>query len=285
VTQDGNGELVDVDWTAGRETNLANWEQRVPIHRRTYDLEALMSDPAALSPVVRDDLPVLEALLPGGLAGRDLCHLQCHIGTDTVSLARAGASATGVDFSPSALAAAAELADQLGVAARWVQADVLDAATVVGAQFDVVYTSIGTIVWLDDLDRWAAQIAALLRPGGLFYFRDTHPALNTVDPSADELVLRHPYFTDGRAERWDSDQTYTGGGTVSAVRTFQWHHPVSEIVTALLGAGLTLARLDEGRTLPWRFSQRMVPAGDGWQWPEPDRDRIPCTLTIAARKE
>ncbi|WP_410602731.1 class I SAM-dependent methyltransferase, partial [Bacillus sp. SIMBA_008] len=91
-----------------------------------------------------------------------MCHLQCHIGTDTVSLARAGATVTGVEFSRPALRAAAELANRTGTSATWVETDVLDARNVVEGHFDVVYTSIGTITWLADLDRWAKQIAALL---------------------------------------------------------------------------------------------------------------------------
>ncbi|NKF33146.1 class I SAM-dependent methyltransferase, partial [Pseudomonas sp. BGM005] len=92
--------------------------------------------------------------LPGErLAGLDLCHLQCHIGTDTISLARSGAHVTGVDFSAPALRVAAALAERVHVDATWVETDVLDARSAVTGDFDVVYTSIGTICWLQDLDR------------------------------------------------------------------------------------------------------------------------------------
>ena len=115
--------------------NLANWDDRVPIHGRHYDgLRLLPADPTALTDVVRRDLPVLAELLgaapgdPRPLAGRSLAHLQCHLGTDTVSLARAGASVLGLDFSRAALDVAARLSEACGVEARWVESDVLDAA-------------------------------------------------------------------------------------------------------------------------------------------------------------
>ncbi|WP_062317452.1 class I SAM-dependent methyltransferase [Demequina maris] len=283
---------VEVGWEDARAANLANWDDRVPLHVEAYGLDAYAADPTHLSSVVRHDLPVLERHLDGGsLAGLDLCHLQCHIGTDTVSLARAGARVVGVDFSAPALEAAARLAEGLGIDARWVEGDVLDARALVDAAlgadrtFDVVYTSIGTIGWLSDLRAWARQIAALLAPGGVLYFRDGHPMLGTIDEDRDELVARYRYFADGRALRWDDDATYVGDGTVESTVTYEWAHPVSEIVTALLDAGLTIEAMDEGRTLPWRFSPRMVERPDGdFEWPGEDAARVPCTLTVVARK-
>ena len=160
--------------------------------------------------------------LPGeSIAGLDVCHLQCHIGTDTLSLAKAGAHVVGVDFSPAALAAAASLAGRPWHRGRWIQTDVLDARAAVDAQlgaerlFDVVYTSIGTIAWLNDLDRWAAQVAALLKPGGIFYIRDGHPAADTLDEDPDDLTIKYRYFGDGTALQWDDDGTYVGDGRVS----------------------------------------------------------------------
>ncbi|WP_395820355.1 class I SAM-dependent methyltransferase [Curtobacterium flaccumfaciens] len=277
---------VDVDWDHARATNRANWDDRVPIHEGAYAIDAL-ADPGHRSDVVREDLPALMPWLPNGsLAGLDVCHLQCHIGTDTVSLAREGARLTGVDFSPAALASAAGLASRLGLDITWVETDVLDARDAVTGDFDVVYTSIGTICWLPDLDRWAAQVVGLLRPGGVFFIRDGHPALYALDEDADELVTRYRYFPDGTAQQWDDAGTYVGDGTVANTRTFEWPHPLSEIVNALLGAGLRLRRLDEGRTLPWRFSSRMVETDTGsWAWPEHDRDRMPTTYTIVATRD
>ena len=280
-----NGRNVDIEWQAARDANHDNWNDRVPLHETAYGLDAF-DDPNHLSDVVRDDLPVLSRLLPSGsLTGLDLCHLQCHIGTDTISLARAGATVTGVDFSAPALAVAAELASRSGTEATWVETDVLDARNAVSGDFDVVYTSIGTITWLADLDRWAAQIVGLLRPGGTFFIRDGHPALYALDEDAPTLTTRYAYFGDGRAQQWDDESTYVGDGTVAHPRTYEWPHPLSEIIGALLRAGLRLIHFDEGRTLPWQFSPRMVDVPGGFAWPEAERNLIPCTYTIVARKD
>lgn len=280
-----DGSTVEIDWETARAANLQNWDDRVPLHQDAYGLDAF-DDPAHLSDVVTHDLKALTPYLPSqSLLGLDLCHLQCHIGTDTLSLARAGATVTGVDFSASALRVARDLAESHGVHAAWVETDVLDARAAVSGDFDVVYTSIGTITWLDDLDRWAAQVAQLLRPGGVFYIRDGHPALYALDENAERLTTRYPYFGDGRAQRWDDESTYVGAGTVAHPRTYEWPHPLSEIIGSLLGAGLRLLHFGEGKVLPWRFSPRMVEVPHGFAWPQSERDLIPCTYTIIAARD
>lgn len=278
-------EEVEIDWTSARSANQDNWNDRAVLHEQAYGLEAF-DDPHHLSDVVRDDLPVLTPFVPGGtLAGLDLCHLQCHIGTDTVSLARAGATVTGVDFSPVALRTAASFADRVGADITWVESDVLDARSVVQGDFDVVYTSIGTITWLNDLQRWAEQVHGLLKPGGTFFIRDGHPALYALDENAPNLTTRYPYFPTGHAQLWDDDSTYAGDGKVAHSRTYEWPHPLSEIIGALLDAGLRLVHFDEGRTLPWRFSERMVEVEGGFAWPDAERALVPCTYTIIATRD
>ncbi len=290
---DGAVDGVEIDWVDARAANLANWEDRVPLHFEAYATDALVTDPSHLSTVARTDLAALAPYVAGGtVEGLDVCHLQCHIGTDTLSFAKAGATVVGVDFSPSALAAAAVLAERIGIEAEWVQTDVLDVRTaidrdlVAGRLFDLVYTSIGTIGWLDDLDTWAAQVASLLKPGGIFYIRDGHPALFSLDEESDALTVKYRYFHDGGALQWDDEGTYAGDGRVEHSRTYEWPHPISEVVTVLLRHGLTLLALDEGKTLPWQFARRMTVTDDGeYQWPGNESSLVPCTFTIVARRD
>ncbi len=273
--------------------NRANWDDRVPVHERHDDqMRLLRADPTTVTDTVERDLPVLASLLgvgaghPRPLAGLRLAHLQGHVGTDTVSFANAGATVIGLDFSEPALEVAARLARDCGVAARWVRSDVLDAAAAIGEPVDVVYTSVGTVCWFEDLDRWAAQIAALLRPGGLFYFRDWHPALMVLeDAEAGPPRLAHRYFADGSAQEWIDDRTSTGDDErLAHPRTLEWPHAVSEIVSALLGAGLRLVLLEEGTTLEWRAHPRMRAAPGGFALPEGERLRVPASLTVAAAR-
>ncbi|WP_394276645.1 class I SAM-dependent methyltransferase [Luteococcus sp.] len=274
---------IDVAWEDAREANRLNWDDRASLHEQSYGIEAYISDPTRVSEQVRADAGALAPFLPHhSVEGLRLAHLQCHIGTDTISWARLGAQVTGLDFSEASLGVARRLAahhDEVD----FVQSDVLAAREALTGSFDVVYTSIGAICWIDDLGRWARQIAALLRPGGLFHIQDGHPMLYALgEDDGPDPRMRYRYFPTGRAQTWDDPGTYLGDGTVQHSRTYEWPHSLAEIMQSLLAAGLVIEHFDEGQTLPWRFSPAMVETGQGWAWPTPDR--IPCTFTIIARR-
>lgn len=269
-----------------REINLANWESRVPLHTSTggYDIDAF-DDPSHLSDVVRYDVPRL-----GRLDGLDVLHLQCHIGTDTVSLARLGARRTvGLDFSPSALEAARALAIRAGADVSFVESDAYAAVDALGAeQFDLVFTGIGAICWLPDIAQWARTVAGLLRPGGRLFMREGHPMLWTLsDPRPDGLlVVEYPYFS-GNGTVFTEDTSYRGEGTLAAPDSVGFNHGLAEIFSALRSAGLTMTGFDEHREVPWN------PLGDAMV-ASPDHpgefvladapERLPLTYTLQARK-
>ena len=149
------------------EVNRLNWDERAPAHAASpdYHVAEFASDPGFLSPVVRFDRPRL-----GDIAGLRGVHLQCHIGTDTISLARLGAHMTGLDFSPAALTEARRIAALVGAEVEYVEAELYDAVSVLGAErFDLVYTGVGALGWLPDIRRWAQTVADLLRPGGRLF--------------------------------------------------------------------------------------------------------------------
>lgn len=277
------GDDVQISWEEARATNRAIWDERAPQHELAYGAEAFAKDPEQNR--VEQDLATLAPFLPGGsVAGLDVIHLQCHIGTDTLSLARAGARVTGLDFSPESLQVAQRLTRTAGLQARWVEGDVLDARAVVEGHFDLVFTGIGALTWLADLDRWASQVAALLRPGGVFYIRDGHPMLYAMDESSLPLTVRNRYFANGTAQTWDDEGSYLPGVTTAATRTYEWPHAVSEIIGSLLRAGLRLELFTEDQTLPWRWAGFMEEGPHGYVMPAELRDRVPLTYTIIARK-
>src|SRR3954467_11569506 len=174
--------------------NRAHWDERAPAHAASpdYAVDRFATDPEFLSDVVRFDLPRL-----GDVAGLEGVHLQCHIGTDTLSLARLRAPTTGPDFSGAALARARVLAERTGADVRFVEAEVYDAVERLGAgAFDLVYTGVGALCWLPDIRRWAGVVARLLRPGGRLFIREGHPTLWSLADVREDglLVVEDPYF-------------------------------------------------------------------------------------------
>ncbi|HWS47517.1 MAG TPA: class I SAM-dependent methyltransferase [Acidimicrobiia bacterium] len=264
--------------------NRANWDSRVAHHERAYGLERFRADPAYLSNVVRFDLPRLD-----GVDGLDVMHLQCHIGTDTLSLARLGArTVTGLDFSAPALAVAAQLAADCGATIDYVESELYGAVDAVGSgRFDLVYTGIGALCWLPDIHRWAQIVAALLRPGGRLFMREGHPMLWTLaDPRPDGLlVVEYPYFeTEG--VRFSEPASYVAHDEpLDSPDIVHFNHGLAEVITALMNAGLSLTAIDEHDTVPWNpLGDAMEDVGGGEYRLRDAPDRLPATYTLRATK-
>ncbi len=267
-----------------RALNLSNWESRVPHHLAGYSIDALLARPDVLSRVVAFDRPRL-----GDIRGLETVHLQCHIGTDTVSLARLGAHMTGLDFSPSALAGARDLAVRAGVEVDFVEADVEHAPAVLGhSRFDLVYTGIGALCWLPNIRAWAGVVASLLRPAGRLFMREGHPMLWTLsDPREDGLlVVEYPYFEVAGGTVFHEPKTYVEhGGELDQPTTVVFNHGLGEIVTALLAEGMELTELVEHQSVPWNPLGDEMVLVDHNEWrlvtaPE----RLPLTYTLQAVK-
>ncbi|MDP3415954.1 bifunctional 2-polyprenyl-6-hydroxyphenol methylase/3-demethylubiquinol 3-O-methyltransferase UbiG [Falsiroseomonas sp.] len=241
--------------------NRLNWDDRAEIHLRDstgfYGINAVRAGEKRLDPIVDGEL--------GDVAGLRVAHLQCHFGLDTVRLARRGAIATGLDFSPRAIAGARALGAELGLPVRFVEGNVYDAATLLDGPFDLVYVTWGALCWLPDMTRWARVVAALLAPGGALYLADSHPAMNALDEQDERLVLARPWQVPIDAPfRYNDTTTYTGAPDMLAhSQTYEWAHSFSAILGALLAAGFRLDFLHEHETLPWPAFPMMEPAGAG----------------------
>ena len=275
-----------MDLDAARAANLANWEDRVVVHSGPggYDLAAFDDDPDHLDTVVRFDQPRL-----GDLGGLDVVHLQCHLGNETVSLARLGARVTGYDFSPAALAVARELARRSGADATFVEGELHDAVVRLGGErFDLVYTGIGALCWLPEAAAWARVVAGLLRPGGRLHLREGHPMLWALaDPRPDGLlVVEHPYVEADEPLECQEATSYSGRGTLAHPVTYQWNHGLAEVVNGLWAAGLELTAFEEHHSAPWNpLGEAMAPTGPFGEYELTERpERLAATYTIQARK-
>lgn len=269
-----------------RNVNRASWDERVPAHVASagYQVDRFAADPGFLSEVVRFDRPRLGDI--GGLRG---VHLQCHIGTDTVSLARLGASMTGLDFSVPAVAAARELAQRTGADATFVQGDVYAAPDLLGrGEFGLVYTGIGALCWLPDIRRWAEVVGVLLAPGGRLFLREGHPMLWSLADAREDglLVVEYPYFERPEPNVFDEGGTYVETDAVFEHNlTHEWNHGLAETITALMDAGLELTALAEHDSAPWAALPGMMEQSDDGEWRLADRPwRLPCTYTLQAVK-
>jgi SAM-dependent methyltransferase len=256
------------------ELNRSWWDERVPLHVASdfYDVEGFKAGASTLRPFELEEV--------GDVTGRSLVHLQCHFGLDTLSWARRGAGVTGLDFSAPAIEAARTLAAEAELDAEFVVADTYDApAALEGRRFDVVYTGLGALNWLPDIRRWAATVAQLVAPGGFLYLSEFHPV---ADVFADEdLTIEHDYF---QSEPFNFDDPGTYADFTARTehnRTEEWQHPLGNVVSAVIEAGLTIELLHEhDYTLfaRWPF---LEPDGDSYRMPA-GRPRLPLMYSLRA---
>lgn len=264
------------------ETNRKAWDERVAIHRR--DATGFY----AVAKVLRgeDKLNAIEAAEIGDLRGLRGAHLQCHFGLDTICLARRGAAMTGLDFSPAAILEARRLAEQTGAGAAFVEGNVYDARALLDGEFDFVYVTWGAINWLPDIARWANAAASLLKPGGFLYLAESHPVTLCLEEADGRLEPRYPWRNAaGEPLETENDVTYNGDPTPMANRkNYEWIHPLSSILNALVSAGLALEWLHEHEALTWALFPMMSEGPDGLYRLPPDHPPLPLSFSLRARK-
>jgi SAM-dependent methyltransferase len=230
------------DARTARRINRAHWDALAAAHGQDdyYDTEALIAGRDSLTEV--EAAGIREAI--GAVAGLDVLHLQCHIGFDAISLARRGARVVGVDFSSASLEKARGLARRCEVDVQFVEAEATSLPTELHNRFDLVYATIGVLVWIADLRAWMRSAAAALRGGGKLLLVDGHPLYTMID-TLDPLQLDMPYGG-GAARAFDEPGSYAGADLpVSATATVNYAHSLGEIVNAALAAGLKIEHLEE----------------------------------------
>lgn len=260
-----------------RAGNRALWDELTPVHVRSYGVDRFLADERWLP------VRILEEV--GDVHGRSLLHLQCHFGLDSLAWVREGAEVTGVDFSPAAIEAAREIAEQASLPAQFVCSDVYDLPRNLADQYDIVFTSIGVLCWLSDLDEWARIIARFLKPGGFFYIMEGHPLLTTFDERG-KYTFALSYFHNEAPYLWDEEgPDYMDGDYLTSTPSYEWQWSVSDIINAVLGAGLRLDFFHEFSALEDPVYPEMVRQEDGL-YAFPDMPvRLPMIFSLKAHKE
>jgi SAM-dependent methyltransferase len=263
------------------EANRRRWDELTPLHARSafYDLQGLRAGGLTLMPLELEEL--------GDVAGKSLLHLQCHFGLDTLSWARLGAEATGVDFSQEAISFARSLSDELGIEADFIRSNLYDLPTVLAGQFDIVFTSYGVLSWLPDLTRWAHVIAHFLRPGGTFYIAEIHPfaAVFYDEDDAESLAVFYPYFHTTDPQRFEEEGSYAIPDTeVVHTATYEWPHSLGDVINSLISVGLQIEFLHEFPYACYKMFPFLEQDEDGW-WRSAEKDgSIPMTLSLRASR-
>lgn len=211
------------------------WNDVTPIHSksRLYNLSQFKKGKTSLQKLELQEL--------GNVKGKTLLHLLCHFGMDTLSWAREGANVTGVDLSNDSIMLAKKLSQEIKVPANFVCSDVYRLQKKLNKKFDIIFASYGVLLWLSDLKKWAKIISHFLKKNGVFYIVDVHPFTNIL---SHDFKLFYNYFDQGPYMD-DSPGTYTDWNADIQGTTYQWSYTLSDIVNALINAGLKIEFVHE----------------------------------------
>jgi SAM-dependent methyltransferase len=251
------------------QANRVGWDGLAEAHYRNYHTAKLIAGEPLLNDVIRREV--------GDVRDRSLVHLLCHIGTDTLSWALLGARVTGIDISPESLKRARMLADQMGLQAEFVEADVMDVMDKVHRKFDVVFSSTGVLCWLPDIERYAATVRHLLNDDGFFYILDGHPFRSMLASEAGpegKSTVEGDYFGQ-QVWRYENMGDYTDPDLMVPHESYEWHWTLGEVVTAFCQAGMRIEFLHE---FPQYFYSGYTP----YDVADREVELYPCTFSLKA---
>ena len=258
------------------EINRQSWNKRTDAHLTSefYDMNGFLSGKTSLNEI--------ELKLLGNLEGKSVLHLQCHFGQDTMSLSRMGAEATGVDLSDNAIENARRIAKEINSSTQFICCNVYDLPNHLDKQFDVVFTSYGTIGWLPDLDKWAKIISKYLKPNGQFVFADFHPVIWMFDEDFDKVGYN--YFKSEAIVETISG-TYADRDAEINQQTVSWNHSMSEVINSLIENGLEINALNEYDYSPYDCFNKTIQVEPKKYRIEHLDNKIPMVYSILATKK
>jgi SAM-dependent methyltransferase len=258
------------------EANKNLWNKRVAFHKKSdlYDVEEFKKGKSSLQHIELEELCDVK--------GKSLLHLQCHFGLDTLSWSRLSAKTTGIDFSEEAIELAKKLNKKLNLNAKFICSNIYDIENHLNEKFDIVFTSYGTIGWLNDLKEWGRLISKYLKPGGTFYIVDFHNVLWMFD--AEYKKLKYSYFFKEEPIAEENPGTYADRLADIKQIEYGWNHPLSDIINSLVENGLQIEFLHEFPFSVYDVFPNSVKGKDGWWRLKGFEDIIPMMFSIKAKK-
>ena len=252
------------------KVNKESWNKRTEVHvdSKFYDVEGFLKGKNALKEIELTEM--------GNVEGKTFLHLQCHFGLDSLSWARLGAQVTGVDLSSTAIDKAKYLAEKTGLDANFICSDLYNFGEISKEQYDVVFTSYGALCWLPDLEKWAELVARNLKPGGTFYIAEFHPFY--------DIFSGYSYFHCPEPDVEEEEGTYTENDKGETSTLITWAHPISEVITALIGAGIQITQFSEYPFSSYNCFEGMTEGEEGKFYLKSKGQDIPLVYTIKGIK-
>jgi len=257
-----------------------NWDSRVSVHlsSKEYPIESFKQGNSILWPYVVQEI--------GNISGKEVLHLMCHFGLDSMCLARDyGANVTAIDISLPAIEAAVKLAKELNITnVNFIQSNLYDLPkNLQKKNFDLVFMTHGVLCWLPDLDTVMKIIATFLKEDGLYYLCDDHPFITMIQEKEDKLIVEEPYFFTRIPST--SLYSYAGDTPLTHPDQIEWSHSISSIINAIIKAPMKIQWLHEQPYTFWqRFQNPHIDNLGYWLPPEKFPILVPQMFSILCKK-
>ncbi|MFC2147039.1 class I SAM-dependent methyltransferase [Bacteroidota bacterium] len=256
--------------------NKASWNSKTDTHMESefYNMKGFL--------VGETSLKNIELNLLGDINGLRILHLQCHFGQDTLSLGRLGAHVTGVDLSDKAIDRARELALKTKIDANFICCDIYDLPKHLNKEFDIIYTTYGTIGWLPDLNKWGKIISRFLKPGGRLIFAEFHPVVWMFDDEFSKIA--YSYFNSGPIMETETG-TYAKRDANLTLKYIMWNHSIGEVITSLTQNGIEVTSLKEYDYSPYNCFKFTIESEPGKFRIKHLGNKLPMVYSIEGRKK
>lgn len=259
------------------EANKAIWNKRVNIN---YSSEFYANDRFLKT---KNSLNTIELADLGNVSRKNILHLQCHFGQDTLSLVNLGANLTGVDFSEEAIKKAENLSEKTNLKADFICSNIYDLKNSLDKKFDIVFTSYGTIGWLPDINKWAEIVSHFLKPGGKFIIVEFHPFIWMFDEIFESIKYSYFHTEDPIEETFEG--TYSDRNADIKMVEYGWNHTLSDVTNSLIGNGLTIHSLNEFNYSPYNCFSNMIELEKGKFVFKKFGDKLPLVYSLTATKK
>lgn len=262
--------------------NKEHWDAAAIIHNESpkgyYDINGFIKGKSSLKKIHIDEI--------GDVRGKKILHLLCHIGLDTLSLARLGAEVVGVDISPKSIEIANQIAKESNLSATFICSDVYNIREILDEKFDMVFASHGVICWLYDIDKFMKIVESYLKPNGIFYLMDGHPVsmIMTDEVDGKTLSVAKSYFRESNEPVYcEPSEDYANKEVLVELPSYEWQYTLSDIINAVCSTNLKLEYLHEFPFCDDQYFMNMKQDSEGW-WRFSEGDTIPLMYSLKATK-
>jgi len=212
--------IID-DWNKGSDKYFSN--TKFDVLFSALEKDPYKGFPQAMAEMIKEYYPDLK--------GKKVCVPSCGDNTAVFSFCALGADVTATDISYKQIENARKIAENKNFNVKYHVCDSMKLDEISDNTYDLVYTSNGVHVWINDLNAMYSNIHRILKQGGKYMLFDTHPFGRPFDPQKVGKGI------------FEVVKPYEDLGPLGEVPNFHWR--IQDYINALIKSGFVINRMEE----------------------------------------